>query len=131
MRSSEAFRLHMAGASEADPATAALVEEACRIIERLDKIHDMEAGKSDWIELLHFRVSPDDTQAVHVHIDAVVSEARQQALALKAIMTHLGVGKADISGNQKAVDPIDEIAKRRADRAASAAKRSVRAKRSV
>jgi hypothetical protein len=30
---------------------------------------------------------------------------------------------------QKAVDPIDEIAQRRADRTASAAKRSVRAKR--
>lgn len=129
MAASDAFRKQMQNASEADSSVAVLVEEACRIIDRLDHLHQVESGKSAWIELLHFRTSQDDEQEIHVVIDHVVSEARQQALALKTIMTHLGVGKADMSWTKKAVDPIDEIAQRRADRTASTAKRPVRTKR--
>lgn len=129
MAASDAFREHMADAAAADASVAVMVEEACRIIDRLAHIHDVETGKSEWIRLLHFRMG-DDLETVHVSIDHVLSEARQQATALKTIMTHLGVGKADLSASQKVVDPIDEIARRRAHRAAGVAGGAVRASRS-
>ncbi len=121
MTSAERFREHMAGASEADPAVAALVEEAARIMDRLDQIDGIVTGKSEWIELMHFRVSP-QSETVTVTIDGVLAEARQQAAALKSLLQQLGLGKADLAAKEKVVDPLDQIAARRAARGGSTAR---------
>ncbi len=122
MTTSERFREHMAKASEADPAVAALVEEAARIMDRLDKIDGIVTGKTEWIELMHFRVKNDDAQTVTVTLDGVLAEARQQAAALKSLMQQLGLGKADVAAKEKVVDPLDQIAARRAARGGATAR---------
>lgn len=127
MTSAESFRTHMAESASKDPAVSALVEEACRIMDRLDRIHDFETGKSDWLELLRFRVG-DDHETIHVSIDKVVSEARQQAVALKALFAQLGLGRANLDSKPEAVDPVDEIARRRAHRSGGPSSRPVRTK---
>lgn len=124
------IRKHFADAAASDPGVAMLVEEAARISSRLDKLDAIITGKSRWISLMHFRVRNGDKQRVEVSIDGVLAEARQQATALRAILAQLGVGKAEAGGAQKGSDPIDEIAKRRAARAAGAATRTVRPRRS-
>jgi hypothetical protein len=63
-----------------------LLEEACRTADRLDRFNALEAG--DLEALLRFRLS-DDGAEVTVTVDGVVSEARQQALALKQILAEL------------------------------------------
>lgn len=123
MSLSERLRDHFADQSAADPTVAALVIEACRIVDRLDQIDAIITGKSEWIELMHFRVRNGESQEVTVTLDGVLAEARQQSAALKALMMQLGVGKADMSGKfEKAVDPVDEIAARRSARGGSTAR---------
>lgn len=117
MSLSESFRKHMKPAVDADPAVAVVVAEACRIIDRLDQLDAIITGKTEWIQLMHFRVRNDEQQTVEVTIDGVLAEARQQAAALDRLLTKLGVGKADMSGRKGgAVDPLDEIAARRSAR---------------
>lgn len=123
MAKSDRFRAHMAAVSEADPAAEALVDEACRIIDRLDQIDGIVTGKTEWIELMHFRVRNGGDQTVTVTLDGVLAEARQQANVLKTLMTQLGVGKADMTGAKpKVVDPLDEIAARRTARGGATAR---------
>lgn len=66
------------------PMQAVLLLEACRITDRLEKLDRQLAGE-DW---LRFRVDDDGTE-VTVVIDKPLSEARQQATALKQIMAEL------------------------------------------
>lgn len=63
-----------------------LLEEACRTADRLDRFNALESG--DLEALLRFKLSDDGTE-VRVTVDGVVSEARQQALALKQIVVEL------------------------------------------
>ena len=117
MALSDRLRDYFAEQSETDPAVAALVVEACRIVDRLDQIDSIITGKTEWIELMHFRVNNADQQTVTVTLDGVLAEARQQQNALKALLAQLGVGKADLSGKAaKVVNPLDEIAARRSAR---------------
>lgn len=121
MAASDKFREQMAPAVE-DAAIAALVEEACRIIDRLDSLDQIVTGKSEWIQLMRFRLPGlSDEQEVKVSIDGVLAESRQQTVVLRAILGHLGVGKAALSTARKVVDPIDEFTARRAARGAGAA----------
>jgi hypothetical protein len=63
-----------------------LLEEACRIADRLDKLAGIDSG--DLEGLLRFKLSDDGTD-VTVTVDSALSEARQQALALKQIIAEL------------------------------------------
>lgn len=96
--------------------------EACRIIDRLAELDGIITGKTEWIQLLHFRTKAMDSSRVTVTIDGVLSEARQQAAILDRLLTKLGVGKAELDGKKGGkVDPLDEIAARRAARGSQAA----------
>lgn len=107
-----------------DAAVAVLVQEACRISDRLDAIDAIVTGKADWIELMHFRTKRDREDVVEVTFDHVLGEARQQASALRGLMSQLGAGKVgDVKAPGKVVDPLDEIAERRAARHRGAAAR--------
>jgi len=116
MAVSDRFREHFAQAAAADPAVEVVVTEACRIIDRLGELDGIITGKTEWISLMHFRVTPSG-DSVTVTIDGVLSEARQQATALDRLLTKLGVGKAELNGKKGGVvDPLDEIAARRSAR---------------
>ncbi|MCG7284975.1 hypothetical protein MHY85_03180 [Cellulomonas sp. ACRRI] len=122
--SAERFRAHMEQASAADPAVAALVVEACRIMDRLDQIDGIVTGKSEWIELMHFRTKTEAGDEITVTLDDCLGEARQQANALRGLLSQLGIGKADLSGKtaEKARDPLDDLAARRAARGGATAR---------
>lgn len=66
------------------PGQLVLLEEACRIADRLDRL-DAQLDGEDW---LRFRVN-DDVTDVTVTVDRVLSEARQQAVALKQLISEL------------------------------------------
>lgn len=66
------------------PMQRVLLLEACRITDRLEKLDRQLAGE-DW---LRFRLD-DEGVEVTVIIDKALSEARQQATALKQIMGEL------------------------------------------
>lgn len=69
-----------------DPAERVLLEESCRIADRLDKLDAFLSGEADaWIK---FRVS-EDASEVTVVIDSALSEARQQANVLKQLVAAL------------------------------------------
>ncbi len=73
-------------ANEFGPEERVLLEEACRIADRLDRLDALISGDEDaW---LRFRVNDDGTQ-VKVVIDSALSEARQQANVLKQIIAAL------------------------------------------
>lgn len=103
-----------------DPSERVLIEEACRIVDRLDKLDDLISGDAEtWVDLLQERGDPESSRLV---INAPLAEARQQALALKQIFTEL----RQIRG--QAADPDaagggggDELAAQRAKRIANAA----------
>lgn len=68
------------------PGQVILIEEACRIADRLDRLDALLRGDEDaWLK---FRVNEDGSE-VTVTIDRVLSEARQQAVALKQLVAEL------------------------------------------
>lgn len=72
--------------NEFDPAERVLLEEACRIADRLDRLDALLSGEGDaWLRL---RVNDDGTE-VRVVMDGALSEARQQANVLKQIVAAL------------------------------------------
>lgn len=73
---SERLRAQFAKAAESDAAIDALLIEACRIADRLDRIHEVETAKVDWFELLRFRTQREAGDEITVTIDNVISEAR-------------------------------------------------------
>lgn len=71
-----------------DPAERVLLEEACRIADRLDRLEAaLTGGEREW---LRFQVR-DDGAEVRVVIDSALSEARQQANVLKQIVAALRI----------------------------------------
>jgi hypothetical protein len=67
-----------------------LLLEACRIADRLDGLHALLTGDAaDWLEVVEAKGTAD---AVEVRIDAALTEARQQAGALRSILTSLPMG---------------------------------------
>ncbi|SDZ55277.1 hypothetical protein SAMN05216215_109715 [Saccharopolyspora shandongensis] len=89
---------------------AVLLLEACRIADRLDKL-DAQLRGEDWL-----RFDVDETGAeVTVIVDRVLSEARQQATALKQIVAELrqtaGGGKAKPAATGKGAGIADLTAR--------------------
>lgn len=99
----------------------ALAMEAARIMDRLDELDRIIAGKGV-LELMRFRVrdvfGEDDERNIHVEVkfDNVLGEARQQANTLRQILVSLGLGKAEAKQPEQRSSILDELAKRRAAR---------------
>lgn len=69
-----------------DPARVVLLEEACRIADRLDRLDAVLTGRSDaWMRLQ----ASEDGSEVTVVVDKALSEARQQASTLNTIVGSL------------------------------------------
>lgn len=67
------------------PAHRVLLEEACRIADRLDRLDAILDGRADWLRL----DVGDDGSRVRVSVDGVLAEARQQATALRGLVAEL------------------------------------------
>ena len=84
------------GEVELDSSGFLLLGEACRIVDRLDRLSaSLNGSGRDWLKL------GDDVEeagagklVVKVVVDGLLSEGRQQQLALKTILGQLGLGKA-------------------------------------
>lgn len=69
-------------------AEAVLLEEACRLADRLDKLDAQLRGSDDeWLRVVQPR--DDDGGEVIVVVDKALSEARQQQIALKQVLAEL------------------------------------------
>jgi hypothetical protein len=91
----------------------ALAEEACLVLGRLENLDRTLRGDEDaWYEIVT-RLPPTVAEVV---VNAPLAEARQQGLALRALLAEL----AKVTGVEKpAAAPastVDEIARRRAER---------------
>lgn len=106
----------LTASGEPSPARRVLMEEACRIADRLDRLDALLTGESDaWAR---FTVS-DDGAEVTVTVDKALAEARQQQLALRAIVAELRQGQAEQP--QQGGGILDQLAARRAARRTGAA----------
>lgn len=89
---------------EGDSARNALVLEAARLADRLDELDNIIQGKGV-LDLMQFRLdfpeSEDDPFVVEVKFQNVLSEARQQQLALANVLAKIQPTAAKKSGNQK------------------------------
>lgn len=110
-------RLWDALLEEADygPRQIVLIEEACRLADRLDVLDDGLRNKSVWLDLFE----DEDRGEVFLVVDKLLSEARQHALAFKQILSEVRQGGAEPKVGE--VDPLDELARARADRLAAPA----------
>lgn len=90
-------------AATLDASAFVLLGEACRIIDRLDRLSMALNGHGrDWLkigddieEIGHGKVS------VKVVVDGILSEARQQQLAFKTIMAQMKLGTAEVNTTQE------------------------------
>lgn len=77
-----------------DVATKLLVLEACRMVDRLDRLDKALKSNGTWLRIAEESQSMDGrTVKIVIEIDSVLAEARQLAVALNAILHKLGVGK--------------------------------------
>lgn len=77
------------------PPELVLLEEACRLADRLDRLDAILNGDAG--EWMRFRVNDDGTE-VTVTLDRALSEARQQQVALKALLGELRASRAAGTG---------------------------------
>lgn len=100
--------------SLAGPARA-LAEEACLVLERCEQLDRVLQGDPDMWLGIQSRLG---SEVAEVTINAPLTEARQQGLALKALLAELakiqGVAPAEVPPASKS----DELAARRAERLA-------------
>ena len=112
----------LAGRSS-DARTSALLEEAARIADRLDALNEAltRDGLLDLIE--RESESTDERRVVEVRVTGALSEARQQAVALRTLLAQVGVPALDAAQpkERSSLDAIrDDLAARRASRSAEA-----------
>jgi hypothetical protein len=132
--------LHERGASlwkalgrDLTTADGVLALEACRLADRLDELDSIIAGKGV-LNLMSFRLSLDledevtGDRNIHAKVEfsSVLSEARQQQTTFKTLLESLAKtsaakpakGSPAAAGQpaEKKGSPLDELARRRADR---------------
>lgn len=77
-----------------DAAGDALLEEICRTADIIDRLSGiLRSSKTDWLELVeNSDTDSNDAVEIHIIINPVVGEIRQQRLALRTMMAHLKIG---------------------------------------
>lgn len=95
------------------PAERVLAEEACRTADRLDTLDRILRGDEDsWMS---FRAVNEDGTVVSVQINNVLSEARQQQVALKALLAELrtsrtgGAARPGAGGKPTSTESVKEV----------------------
>ncbi|WP_293817666.1 hypothetical protein [uncultured Corynebacterium sp.] len=101
-----------------DPVGRAILAEACRLKDRLERFSAALAAESTlWFELGEPEELRDGTQQMQVVINSMVAEARQTQAALAIALGKIGVLKPAEERGQE-TDVMDEIARKRAARLA-------------
>jgi len=96
------------------PVELVLLEEACRLADRLDRLDDFLCGRQDaW---LRFHARNEDGSVVRVVVDRALSEARQQADTLRGIIADLSRKQGAKVTEEPEASGSDDLASRRADR---------------
>lgn len=96
------------------PLDVVLLEEACRLADRLDRLDDFLRGREDaW---LRFHARNEDGSVVRVVVDRALTEAREQASTLTTIVAKLDRTRSGESPKQPEASPLDEFTKRRSER---------------
>lgn len=91
-----------------------LLEEACRLADRLDRLDAFLRGREDaW---LRFHARNEDGSIVRVVVDRALTEAREQASTLTAIVAKLDRTRSGESPKTPEVNPLDEFTRRRSER---------------
>ncbi len=111
MEAGETLWVSITADRELDAATRVLLVNACRIADRLDQL-DTEIGG----RLLSYNQRGDEV------INPLISEHRQQYTALANILGKMGLG--ELPKPKVGESKWDELAKRRAERAAKAAEKA-------
>lgn len=94
-----------------------LLEQACRIVDRLDRLEAILNGRDrSWLTL-----DLGDDGELTLSVDKLLGESRQQATALKQILAELRQG-ADAESQTAGGGALDQLAARRAARLANAAR---------
>ena len=88
---------------ELRPTERVLLEEACRIADRLDKLDRLLSGDAgDWLALAEDRGDPERLVIV---VDRALSEARQQAAVLKQVLAELRQSRASARQTGQSATP--------------------------
>lgn len=99
--------------AELDAAGKALLEDACRTVDIIDKLTAaLRSSNQEWIRLSEEaeEIAPDAVK-ISIVVNPVLGEVRQQRMALRQMLNHLkvGVAKAKPEGDTKsAFDKIIE-----------------------
>lgn len=96
------------------PMQAMLLLQACRIVDRLDRL-DRQLRGEDWLRFRHEETGDE----VRVYVDRVLAEEREQAVALKTLFAELrqALGKQkQPQQRQKGGGVLGDLAARRAAR---------------
>jgi DNA-binding transcriptional LysR family regulator len=96
---------------ELDAAGRVLLEEACRIADRLDRLEALIAGDGREWARVEFTVRG-ARKEVRLVFDDALAEARQQANTLRQIVTSLKLGQASEKSSGKA-SALDQLAAKR------------------
>lgn len=103
-------------ATAADPAARTLLEETCRLADRLERLDEMLRGDPHtWAEV----TLPTTGDVLVLRIDAALSEARLHTTALRGLVARLGIGRADAPDAPAEESLVDELARARAAREAA------------
>jgi hypothetical protein len=97
-----AFYLAVFESNELDPGAQVLLEEAARVVDRLEQLHWILRGDDHrWIELSEEvqELYGGEVVKVEIVMANALMEARQQQLALRQILTTLGQGRSDPKAN--------------------------------
>jgi hypothetical protein len=111
----------MTTAHRFDAGSLVILAEACRTADRCERLDAYLRGRSkEWLTLV------DETgtgRVVIVKMDGALREARQQQLALRALLSQLGVGKAATAAPATTAkrSAFDELTERRRERERMAA----------
>lgn len=92
---------------ELAPTTQVMLLEACRIVDRLDRLDEQLRG-GDW---LRFRRREDDLHVV-MQVDRSLSEAREQATALRGLLTDIESSIAQLPDEPAAGGVLADFAAR-------------------
>jgi hypothetical protein len=104
---------------EFDAAGRVLLEEACRIADRLDRLEALIAGDDREWARIEFTVRG-DRKEVRLVFDDALAEARQQANALRQIVTTLRLGTVTDKKTGE-LSALDQLAAKRSSRRSSSA----------
>lgn len=96
------------------PAETVLIEEACRIADRLDQLDGQLRGRGEWLRL----EADEDRDELVMVVDRGLAEARQQAATLKSLIAEIRQAGLKAAAPKGPVSRRDQLAAQRTKRLA-------------